>query len=162
MPAEEANPFLTFGTAPVIQPAGGAPATRSSSSERSRIVLAVVVFGAFVTAQALVSLVGGLKLLSFGDVGGVSLLTIFDVGFVILGVGLITRRELARAVYVVFAVINLIFLTLGMIAVLGLVAISSTSQATSDVNYAGLLLVFLLAAFPLVFLTRPSVKAVFS
>src|ERR1019366_3520899 len=69
---------------------------------------------------ALGSLVGGLELPSFGDVGGGSVLTIFDVGFVILGVGLITRRELARAVYVVFAVINLIFLTLGMIAVLGL------------------------------------------
>ena len=79
----------------------------------------------------------------------------------ILGVGLLTRRELARVVYVVFAVINLIFLALGMIAILGLAAVSSTGPARYDVNYPGLLLAFLLAVFPLVFPTRPSVKAVF-
>ena len=80
MPAGEANPFLAFGTSSVIQPAGGPSATPSSSPERSRIVLAVIVFGALVTSQALVSLAAGVKLLSYGHVGGGSLLTIFNVG----------------------------------------------------------------------------------
>jgi hypothetical protein len=155
MPVQEANPFVAFGADPVPDPVARPEATRSSSPERSRIVMAVVVLGAFITIQALVSLVGSAQLLSYGHAGVGGLATIFDVGYVLLGVGLVIRREPARVIYVVIAIISLIF------AVLGTIAIVAASQAYA-VNYAGLVLVYSLALFPLVFLTRPSVKAVFS
>ena len=160
------------------------------------LVIAVVILGALIAIPAVLSLIGSVAI-SFGKqaASGGTVASLFDLGYLALGVGLMMRRELARQIYVVLAIISLIFLVIGAIAIYtaagtettnGNAALQariaqlrseppsagreSTIRAVEAVrakanqpgdDYSGLIPGFLIALVPLVFLTRPAVKAVF-
>jgi|GEM_PF-2733790 len=95
--------------------------------EDSRIVIAVMVIGALIAAQALLGLLGSIGT-SFGAAkSGSAFAGALCIAYVILGVGLVLRKELARQAYVVLAVISLILLA---VACVGL-TVSSRGQATT-------------------------------
>lgn len=164
----------------------------------SMIVIAVVILGALVAVPAFLGVVGSVSI-SFGNqaASGGAIASLFDLGYIVLGIGLMMRRELARQVYVVLAIVSVIFLVIGAISVWtsertlaangnaavqaqiartrseppsasrestiqSLEAVAARAKADQpDNDFSGLIPGFLLALVPLVFLTRPAVKAVF-
>jgi hypothetical protein len=191
----------------------GNPKAKSSTQF---ITIAVMALGAFIAVPALVSLVGWAKVISFGYISGTSaFVTVTDVLYLLLGVGIVLRKELARIVYVFFAVIGLLLTVYGTYSTFNFHGVTNydktrdsqnisqdQQQITSIQNndfapglhltnaqkqqqiqrlqqdianakkdqakisgarsYADLIPGYLLAIIPLVFLTRPSVKEVFS
>lgn len=72
------------------------------------IIALITIFGAYLAVTALLGLVGSLKLLSFGVVRtSGAVISIIDVVYIIVGLGIILRKEIARVAYIVIAVIGL-------------------------------------------------------
>jgi uncharacterized membrane protein len=121
------NPPLTFGT-PALA-VGAAP-----SRDNGPLVIAVMIVGALVALPALLGLLGSASI-SFGaSKGGTTFGALIDIAYVILGVGLMLRRELARQVYVVLVVISLILLTVSAVGALASNNIGRTGSAAQQVN----------------------------
>jgi len=175
------------------------------------IILAVIVLGILNALPALLRLIGSTKLISLGFVNGTSfVITLIDIIYLVIGVGLILRREIARAAYIFLAVILLILAIYGTFHTYSIEHNQSTQQGNlevqlqydvsycltrpasqqrneivqqleKDINnnqqpkqtclstlgitnnqYVALIPSYLFAVIPLVFLTRPRVKEVFS
>jgi hypothetical protein len=106
------------------------PDTPAARAERmDPIIIAVTILGVLIATPALLGLLGSVDL-SFGrQSNGSALSKLFDLAYLAIGVGLIFRREQARQIYVVLAVISLLFLAIGAI---GIVATSGRSEASSN------------------------------
>jgi hypothetical protein len=92
-------------------------------------VLAVMAIGVLLVAANLLGLIAGTDIHTFGAAGGNGAAGVQLVGLV-LGAGLVMRNELARRVYLVFAVIGLV-----------LTLLDSSSYDGSRVSYVlGLLI----------------------
>lgn len=121
--------------------------------EYDRKVIAVVVIGALIAFPALLSLLGSAAVSLDGSTGGSSLSVGFDLAYLVLGVGLMMRRELARQVYLVLATIGLIFLGIAILVVI--------AGGAGHTSLAELLPGLLLTVIPMYFLTRPDVAKLF-
>lgn len=76
------------------------------------IIIGVIALGVFIAVPALLSIIGWAKIISYGNINalgktGVLIYTI-DAIYLIVGVGLILRKEFARITYVVIGVILLL------------------------------------------------------
>jgi len=178
------------------------------------IVILVTVLGVYTAVSALLGLFGGLTAISFGFAKTGGELTAIDVIYLIIGAGILFRRDTARLAYVFLAIIGLVLSIYGTHQVFTVTRYDNTynksviandqqqitnlqnlqnnnelnpgthltktqkqqmihqlqkvlAQNKKDQNqtyklYTGLIQGYLLAIIPLVFLTRPKVKAVFS
>jgi uncharacterized membrane protein YjdF len=126
---------------------------RKRPRERGWIVIAVVALGAVMALPAFLDLMGNLSALLAGDTAGHNVSgSGFDLAYLALGAGLMLRKKLAREVYCVLAAISLVF-----VAVFGAIDLASGGGAL-----ARLIPVVVVATIPLVFLSHPAVKRVFS
>jgi hypothetical protein len=119
---EQQSPYVSFGL--------DSPEARDVRGESTDpIIIAVTILGALIAIPALLGLLGSINL-SFGrNSNGSTLSALFDLAYLAIGIGLIFRREQARQIYVVLAVISLIFLAIGAIGVL---TTSGRSQASGN------------------------------
>ena len=103
------------------------PGARAESADP--VIIAVTILGVLIAVPALLGLLGSVNL-SFGQQSnGSALNKLFDLAYLAIGIGLIFRREQARQIYVVLAVISLLFLAIGAIGVL---ASSGRSQVSGN------------------------------
>ncbi|HXB16951.1 MAG TPA: hypothetical protein VNV44_14545 [Solirubrobacteraceae bacterium] len=112
------------------------------------IATVATVIGALVAIPALLALLGTAAIRLGGSSTGTGIAAIFDFAYLLLGVGLMMRRELARQIYCVLAVISLV-LDLGGVILGG------------GHHLAGYLAGLLLTGALLYFLTRPDVARAF-
>ena len=113
------------------QPAPGTNDTGALSSDKTRllIVILVMALGVYTILPALLRLIGLGKLISLGFVSSSSVLvTVLDVIYLAIGIGLILRKEIARAAYVFFAIIFLLFALYGTFKIYSQEHSQSTSQ----------------------------------
>jgi hypothetical protein len=88
-------------------------AEQTPRRDDSWIIIAVIAIGALVAISGFLALIDRA---TFGDTNfGAAFGGLFDFAYLIVGVGLMFRRELARQVFIVFAVIALIGFTWGAI-----------------------------------------------
>lgn len=84
------------------------------STKTKLIIVIVIILGAIIATQSLLGLVGWLRLLSFGFAASTSKLVItIDVIYLLIGIGLILRKEFTRICYVLLALISLVLLIYG-------------------------------------------------
>jgi disulfide bond formation protein DsbB len=110
--ASSIYPAAIHGTIPpapdpsTTEPAGNL----ASQSDKTKIIVACIwLIGAFIAIPAALSLFGTVKILSYGIGGGTGgLVTAIEVVDVLVGVGIIFRKEMARIVYIVLAIIGFI------------------------------------------------------
>ncbi|HUD05731.1 MAG TPA: hypothetical protein VMR18_02335 [Candidatus Saccharimonadales bacterium] len=92
------------------------PSTNSKSNDKSMVIkILITILGVYIASSALLGLFAGLKLLSFGiarSTGGI--LTVIDIVYLVVGAGIVFRREIARIVYVVLAVVGLVLSSVGL------------------------------------------------
>jgi hypothetical protein len=195
------------------------PISTLKNTKTKLISVIVIALGIYLAAPALLRLFVGVRVISLGFVSNTSIaVTIIDILYLIIGIGLILRRELARAAYVVIGCLFLLIALYGTFHVYmqqhktdatadnvlnvqlnqdeaycaDLEAQASPSQklkyneiaqtlyydeqhniqpsktcspttlGISSNQYVSLIPSYLLAILPLVFLTRPSVKEIFS
>ncbi len=191
--------------------------TTAESNKNNLIILLVIILGAYTAISALVGIFASTLAISYGFIGAGGLLIAIDVIYILIGIGLILRKELARFVYVVLAILGLLLTIYGTVHIFNSHAFKvidyvktqetqtinrdqqqitniqnnnpSTGLQLTDVQkqqaiqnlqlnisrikksrdklsnsrlYFGLIQGYLLAIVPLVFLTRPSVKKLFS
>ena len=83
------------------------------------IILGVIALGIFIAVPAILSIISSVKIISYGGIsvlgkaGG--LIYLIDAIYLMVGIGLILRRELARISYVVIGVILLLIALYGTI-----------------------------------------------
>jgi hypothetical protein len=90
------------------------------AGNKAKIIVAIVMaIGAFIVVTAALSLIAWIRVLMLpGTSSGSSILgPILTGGQVLLGLGILMRRELARQIYVVLAVISLVFSVFGHISI---------------------------------------------
>ena len=153
------NQFIAFtDPPPPVLDGPEAVAAPAPVPQRSWIAIVVIALGALIAVPALLGLLIGTTYLSYGFLGGgAAVLAAIDLLYLALGVGLIARRELARSAYVVLALVGLVLNVVGLV---GFVALQP--GVASHGEYAGLLLGFIVSTLPLWFLTRESVREIFS
>jgi hypothetical protein len=118
---DQSSFYVSFGLDDPITPT-------ARDEDADPIVIAVTIVGALITISALLGLLGSVNL-SFGrHADGSTIGALFDLAYLALGIGLIFRREQARQVYVVLAVISLIFLAIGAVGVVTASGRSSVSN----------------------------------
>jgi len=85
------------------------PKEAVKGDNKSKVInVLIILFGVYTVATAILGLIGGVKLLSFGVVGkSGGLITFISIVELIIGVGIVLRRELARVAYIVVAIIFL-------------------------------------------------------
>lgn len=114
------------------------PSTRQNAS---LIVVCIIALGALIAVPAFVTLLEGASLLhiAFATAGGVLLIGYaIDLALLLIGIGLILRKERARVLCLVLAVISLVFLVirtpdyLNAISPASHAAASATSLAQRD------------------------------
>jgi hypothetical protein len=142
MPDERRDSFIIFADRTPAKPLG----RRSAASISGWGVLAVVAIGALLAIDGVLGLTVGDRLDSYGSVGGGALDGVY-LARVALGVGLLMRKELARRVSLVFAII-------------GLVA-TVTSPASYSASFASYALGISLDVGTLALLLHPRVKRAF-
>lgn len=118
--SDHQNPSVSWEALPPLAP--DAP-----SREDSWIVIAVMIVGALIALPAFLGLIGSASISFTNARSDTAYAVAFDLAYLILGVGLILRRELARQVYVVLAVISLIFVGFATIEVATLNGVRATS-----------------------------------
>jgi hypothetical protein len=145
------------------QPTGARTAEKPSRFSDQTLIVLIIIFGALIAGWALLDIFKSFGVLytSGSTAGGsivqtVSIYSIFNFISVILGIGIMLRKEIARIIYVVVAFIDLIFLLLSILAVGFFVA-----GAHSSKNIFSIFLSYALVIAPLYFLTRPQVKSLF-
>ena len=153
------NQFIAFtDPPPPVIDALEAVAAPEPVPSRSWIEIVVVALGALIAIPALLGLLVGTTYLSYGFLGGgAAVLAAIDVLYLMLGVGLMARREMARSAYVVLALVGLVLNAIGLV---GFVALQRGVAGHGE--YGGLLLGFIVSTLPLWFLTRESVREIFS
>ena len=155
----QSNQFIAFTDPPppvLDGPTAVAPA--APAPQQDLIAIVVIALGALIAIPALLGLVIGTTYLSYGFLGGgAAVLAAIDLLYLLLGVGLMARRELARSAYVVLALVGLVLNVVGLV---GFVALQPGGAGHGE--YAGLLLGFIVSTLPLWFLTRESVRETFS
>ncbi|HWB39260.1 MAG TPA: hypothetical protein VG604_03405 [Candidatus Saccharimonadales bacterium] len=80
----------------------------------SPVIIVIIVVGALIAIPAFISLIGNSSLITYGF-GGKALLKAFDVLDILLGIGIILRKQIARIIYVVLALISLALSIYGLI-----------------------------------------------
>ncbi|HUC88395.1 MAG TPA: hypothetical protein VMR95_04620 [Candidatus Binatia bacterium] len=112
---------------------GQKPSVDSKSMDKSKVIIILItILGIYIAGSALIGLIGGVRLLSFGiarSTGGI--LTAIDIVYLIIGAGIIFRRELARIVYIVIAVIGLVLSSIGLYSYFHSVSNASSLQQQS-------------------------------
>jgi hypothetical protein len=108
-------------------------------SKSDRISLVIVLIAALVVIPHLLDLLGALG-------GSSGALAVIDALFVLLGVGLLTRNELARRIYIALSLLGVFFILLG-----------SNSE-----SFGWVFLALVLQILPVVFLSLSSVKSKFA
>jgi hypothetical protein len=206
VPAPLPDPTSVFSeNNPVTQPIKKSKLKTETDTKTTLVLIGVILLGIYITVPALLGLFSSITILSYGFAAG-GLLYVIEVLYVLIGVGILLRRELARVAYMVLAVIGLGFSIYGTHQVLSAisavkrteaVAITDQQQALQQLQangagpgvssaqnqqliiqlqndiaqlksnkfevrlYEDLAEGYLLAILPLIFLTRPSVKAIF-
>ena len=100
----------------------------SRTTKNKLIIFGVMVLGAYIALSALLTLFSSLKILSFGFVGNRNFLILIDVIYLLIGIGLMLRNEIARLVYVIIGVIGLV------IAIYGTYHYFSVNHAVQNLN----------------------------
>jgi len=87
----------------------------SNESDKTKVIVVCIwLIGAFISIPAALSLFGTAKILSYGISGGAgSIVTVINVVYLLIGVGIILRKEMARIAFVVLAVIGLLLSVYG-------------------------------------------------
>lgn len=148
------NPVTTAGFV-----SGDAALAVNQMTQRNKtskkIIIAVRIFGSFITLVAIIDFVFNFQsFLSPGIFSAILLIT--SLAEVLLGVGIILRKELARAIFVILSFISIIFTAYSTFAFLG-----SAAHPTAF-SILSLLLDWAILLTPLIFLTRSRVKEIFS
>jgi hypothetical protein len=100
---------------PPVIPAQDEAAQNSTDNKTKMIVILVSILGAYTALSALLGLLGSVTALSFGFIKAGGQLTVIDAIYLIIGVGLVFRKELARVVYIFLAIIGLLLTVYGTI-----------------------------------------------
>jgi hypothetical protein len=120
-----------------VSPPGPADAinpTSVSQPNPSLIVICIIGLGAVIAVPAFISLVDGASLLHYAFATGSGDLVLayaIDLAVVFLGIGLILRKEIARAIYLVVALLGLVGLVIQTPTYLDLSSAVSQRASTS-------------------------------
>lgn len=131
-------PDATHGTGvttPPVQAAETVPEvteTLAHKPERTKFIIAGIwLIGAFIAIPAALSIFGIVRILGYGGGAVGSLAGAVDILYVLVGIGIALRKEMARVVYVVLAVIGLIFSVIGTFNYLAYTQKISSQQASA-------------------------------
>ncbi len=137
------------------QPPGGDSKLPAASSY-SWSFIAVWTLGALTAISGAVGLLGGVHVLAFGSISTGGSFVFVNVFRLLLGAGILMRKEIARRVYVFVAVVGLVF------AVIGSFLYLATAQGARTIDFLAVLVGLALDVVPLALLTSASVKREFS
>jgi hypothetical protein len=108
----EATKGLSDDTVNENEPAARQVTKPADNTLTKLIIVGVIALGIFIAVPAIFSIIGSVKIISYGNISvfdkaGIAIY-IIDAIYLIVGVGLILRKELARIAYVVIGIILLL------------------------------------------------------